>query len=94
MDVVHPLAGNLAQSASIVQRQQSAGKAQQIRREQALRKDATVAGDRFDHTVESTDAASPAHDEHPDQRRRQSHPEPDAFPARGDDAPPHIDVTV
>ena len=90
MDVVHPLAGNLAQSASVVQRQQSAAKAQQVRREQALRKDVTARGDHFDHTVESCEELNPVHDEQPDERRRRRGPdEPDEA---GDQ--PQLDVTA
>jgi hypothetical protein len=92
MDVVNPLSGNLAHSASIAQRQQSAGNAEQVRRAQALRKDiAARGGDHFDPTVESADAIAPLHDEHPDQRRRRRQRPPD--PPNGPDAP-HVDVTA
>jgi len=94
MDIVNPLTGNLAQSGIVVQRQQSATKAQQIRREQALRKDVTAAGDHFDHQVESCEELNPIHDERKDGRRDQ--PQPDAAPAgdERDDDKPHIDITV
>ena len=90
MDVVHPLAGNLAQSASVVQRQQSAGKAQQVRREQALRKDVAAQGDHFDHTVESCEELTPVHDEQPDERRGRSRP---SQADEGGDKP-QLDVTA
>lgn len=97
MDVVHPLAGNLAQSASVAQRQQSAGKAEQVRREQALRKDVAARGDHFDHTVESAEEVNPVHDEPPDQRRRGGRRQPDhADPVANepDDDAPRIDITA
>ena len=100
MDVVNPLGGNLALSASIAQRQQSAGKAEQVRREQALRKDVTARGDHFDHTVESAEELNPIHDE-PKQRReggdprRQHQGPPNSGGERPPDSdPPRIDITV
>ena len=101
MDVVNPLSGNLAQSASIAQRQQPAGNAEQVRRAQALREDVAArgGGDHLDPAVESADATNPVHDEHPDQRRRQGR-NGDAgqqpAPARDhdNDDPPHIDLTA
>lgn len=95
MDVVHPLAGNLAQSASVAQRQQSAGKAEQVRREQALRKDVAARGDHFDPTVESAEEVNPVHDEPPDQRRRRQQPD-HAHPAAAEpaDDAPRIDITA
>jgi hypothetical protein len=95
MDVVHPLAGNLAHSAAVAQRQQSAGKAEQVRREQALRKDVAARGDHFDHTVESAEEVNPVHDESPDQRRNGQRP-PERPPAgdEPEDNAPGIDITV
>ena len=95
MDAVHPLAGNLAQSASVAQRQQSDGKAQQVRREQALRKDVAARGDHFDHTVESTEDLTPVHDEQPDQRRRDRRRDPQGDRAgQADEDTPGIDIRV
>jgi hypothetical protein len=96
MDALHPLAGNLAQSASVAQRQQSAGKAEQVRREQALRKDVTARGDHFDHTVESAEEVNPVHDEQPDQRRRRQSQPGDDHPTGNEpsDGTPRLDLTA
>ena len=96
MDLVNPLAGNLAQSASVAQRQQSASKAQQIRREQVLRKDVTATGDQFEHQVESCEDLNPVHDDRQGGGRRGKPPHPTnpPPPAEGDDGPPHIDLTA
>ncbi len=94
MDIVNPLTGNLAQSGSVVQRQQSVTKAQQIRREQALRKDVTASGDHFDHQVESCEELNPIHDEPKDGHRDQPPPDAEASAEESNDEKPHIDVTV
>ena len=94
MDVVHPLAGNLAQSASVAQRQQSAGKAEQVRREQALRKDVAARGDHFDHTVESAEEVNPVHDEQADQRRRQPRGGEPSDDGEAADGIPRLDIVV
>jgi hypothetical protein len=88
MDIVNPLTGNLAQSTSVAQRQQSALKAEQVRREQALRKDVTATGDRFEHQVESSEELNPTHDERKDGRRGKSPRHPPPAPADGDEQPP------
>ena len=95
MDVVNPLTGNLAQSTSVVLRQQSALKADQVRREQALRKDVGASGDRFEHQVESAEETTPIHDERDDARRRKSRRQPQSPP--DDDRkmpPPQVDLVA
>lgn len=94
MDVVNPLTGNLAQSTSVVQRQQSALKSEQVRREQAVRKDAGASGDRFEHQVESAEETTPVHDEPDDARRGKSRRQPQS-PSDDDEAPPpHVDLVA
>ena len=96
MEIVNPLAGSLAQSTAVT-RQQSADKAQQIRRAQALRKDVAATGDTFEHQVESAEELSPIHDE---QKQRQPGRNPKRRGAKApsdshdDGDAPRIDVTA
>lgn len=95
MDVVNPLTGNLAQSTSVVQRQQSALKSEQVRREQALGKDVGASGDRFEHQVESAEKTSEVHDEPDDARRGKSRRQPQSSPNDDDETPPpHVDLVA
>ena len=97
MEIINPLAGALAQSGNVT-RQQSADKAQQIRRAQALRKDVAAASDTFEPHVESTEELNPIHDEQkrPDPRRRRKPKPPATNPPSPDEEqpPPRIDVVA
>ena len=91
MQIINQLAAPLAQSVSIA-RQQSTDKADQIRREQALRKAAATSPDSYEHQVESAEEITPIRDperERSDQKQQQQKP-----PRDSDVEPPHIDVKV
>ena len=89
MEIINQLAAPLAQSV-VIARQQSADKAEQIRRAQALRKAAGTSPDSYEHQVESAEEITPIHDSD----REQSKQKPKQKPKDGDAEVSHIDVKV
>jgi hypothetical protein len=98
MEIINQLAAPLAQSAQVA-RTQTTEKTQQIRRAQVTRKNVAAGqSDTFEHTVESTEATAPIHDEQrrePQQPPRGRKPKRPARPTGAPtDPPPTIDVTA
>jgi hypothetical protein len=94
MTYFNPLVGPLAQSPQ-AQRLAAADKERQVARAQALAKNAAAEGDRFEHTVESPDAVSPAGDDAPRGGRQQQQPRRDQGEQDHEegDEKPRLDVT-
>ncbi len=95
MSEITPFIASVLQSPG-VQKQQSAEKNSQIRRQQELRRNIAAEGDRYQRVVESPEEIKPIHDERDDarqhQRKRQRHPHDPS--TEGEDTPPHLDVTA
>lgn len=88
----NPLAGSILGSAQ-AQQQLDVHKQRQVRRVQALRKNAAAEGDRFEHQVESPEELSPVNEDPEDarsqkDRQRGRH---DGRKPKGEDRS-HIDV--
>ena len=94
MTQINPFVGSVSQSGG-VQRQQSAEKSQQARRAAEAQKDSALAGDRFEHAVESPEGLPPIHDEQKNdpkkKRQQQKHPKPDK---NDTDEEPGLDLTA
>jgi hypothetical protein len=88
----NPLAGSILGSAQ-AQQQMDVQKQRQVRRVQALRKNAAAEGDRFEHQVESPEELAPVNedpDDGPSQKDRRGGRH-DGRKPKGEDRP-HIDV--
>ena len=93
MTQINPFIGSAIQATG-VQRAQSAEKDRQLRRAADLEKNAGLAGDRFEHAVESSEALQPVHDEQkndPKKKRQQHKPEQQEA---SDGPEEHLDLTA
>lgn len=97
MSEISPFIASVLQSP-VVQKQQTAEKSAQLRRQQELRRNIAAEGDRYQHVVESPEEIKPIHDERDDDPTRQRKPR--RRPANPDgtdddtDQPPRLDVTA
>jgi hypothetical protein len=95
MSQINPFVGSILQ-ASDVQRQQAEDKDHQAHRAADRRKDSGAAGDRYEHSVESSEEIAPIHDEekdYPDQKRQQhAHHDDDSDDDQNEDE--HLDLTA
>ena len=65
MSQINPFAGSIVQASS-VQRQQATDREQKAQRNIDKRKDSGATGDRFEHSIESSEELTPIHDEQKD----------------------------
>lgn len=93
MSQMNPVTGSILQT-SVVQKQQTGEKAQQLRRAQEMRKNVAARDDESEHQVENTEELTAADPNHSNPRQskkdkgRKHRPEmPD-----DDDEQPHIDM--
>ena len=92
MSYFNPLLNSLI-AGQALQRAHESEKERQVRRAQAVAKNAAAEGDRFERAVESDDAINPTHGddephrEPPEQRKKKRPPE-----ENGDGEPPHLDL--
>jgi hypothetical protein len=96
MSQINPFAGSIVQ-ASGVQRQMATDKERQAQRIIDKRKDSGATGDRFEHSIESSDEVAPIHDEQKDQpskKRQQQHTQQDDEKSDDDNGEPHLDLTA
>jgi hypothetical protein len=95
MDIINPLANTLLESTQ-VQRQQSAEKQRQLRRNQSVQKNVAPQDDQLEHQVESSEELPPAHDEQPEhEQQKQRKRRGNATDADSDeDDRPRLDLTA
>jgi hypothetical protein len=92
MSQIDPLTGSII-PAPVLQRQQTADKARQLRHAQDLQKNSAAREDTFEEQVESPEELTPTHDRDPNRRQRQkSHPHPEPKPKQPDED--HLDLTA
>lgn len=95
MSEITPFIASVLQSPG-VQKQQTAEKTSQLRRQQELRRNIAAEGDRYQRVVESPEEIKPIHDERDDarnhKRKKRRHLQDSA--ENTDDLTPHLDVTA
>jgi hypothetical protein len=94
MTQINPFVGSVVQ-ASGVQRTQASEKDQQLRRAADVQKNAGLAGDRFEHAVESAEAVDPVHDEQQKNPKKKRPPNKKSKKSTDDqDQEPRLDLTA
>lgn len=95
MSQINPFAGSIVQASS-VQRQQATDKERQAQRNIDKRKDSGATGDRFEHSIESSEELAAIHDEqkdHPSKKRQQHQPHQDEEQEEND-GESHLNLTA
>ena len=94
MSEINPLTYAVVQNIQ-AQRQMAVDKERQLRRAQALEKDAAAHDDEMEHQVESSEQVEPIHDEAQMQQRRPQRKPPQRQHDEDEvGKPPHIDLTA
>ena len=89
MTQFNPFVNSTLQSP-VVQRQQAATKASQIRRAQQLARNVAAEDEQLESQVESSEELTPTRREQDSDQR----PKKDPQQPKGDDEPPHVDLTA